>query len=68
MNPGNVDLGLKIKFSRQNLQVDGYARRVEAWHQQSRDAHEQGMINDNTGGQWEYSERAIAIIAAYKKR
>ena len=78
--PGYGDLGLKLRYSKQSMQVPEYARRVESWQdprqkrplQHVNDRQQQGQggydsISDSAG-QWEYSEKAVALVAAYKKR
>jgi hypothetical protein len=83
VNPGNIDIGLKLKFSRSSMCVSDYCRRVDAWKKLPGDAKsEERNASPNSrggygsapggagydGGQWEYSERTIALIAAYKRR
>ena len=76
--PGFGDLGLKLRYSKQGMQVPEYARRVESW-QDPRQQRPLQHVNDrqggnnydsvaDSGGSWEYSEKAVALVAAYKKR
>ena len=75
VNPGYGDLGLKLRYSKQSMQVPEYARRVDSW-QDPRQKRPLQHVNDrqgydsvaDSGGQWEYSEKAVALVAAYKKR
>ena len=77
--PGYGDLGLKLRYSKQGMQVPEYARRVESWQdprqkrplQHVSDRQGGGQNYDSvadSGGSWEYSEKAVALVAAYKKR
>lgn len=60
MEPGRADIGLKIKYSKQGMQVPEYARRVVAWR---------GSGAEKTESEgWEYSEKTVALLAAYKRR
>jgi 5'-3' exoribonuclease 1 len=76
-----TDIGLRIKFSKQAMQVPEYARRVEAWNAagssdaQKRNNNAAAVAASAGGGAqqasnegWEYSEKAIALLAAYKRR
>ena len=79
--PGYGDLGLKLRYSKQSMQVPEYARRVDSW-QDPRQKRPQQHVSDKQGGgggnnydsvgdsagSWEYSEKAVALVAAYKKR
>ena len=76
--PGYGDLGLKLRYSKQAMQVTEYARRVDSW-QDPRQKRPLQHVNDrqggnnydsvaDSGGSWEYSEKAVALVAAYKKR
>ena len=76
--PGYGDLGLKLRYSKQSMQVPEYARRVDSW-QEPRQKRPLQHVNDrqggnsydsvaDSGGSWEYSEKAVALVAAYKKR
>ena len=79
--PGYGDLGLKLRYSKQGVQVPEYARRVDSW-QEPRQKRPLQHVNDrqggggggaydsvaDSGGTWEYSEKAVALVAAYKKR
>ena len=65
------DIGLKIKFAKQSMQVPEYARRVDAWNaagdkEKSKNNNEVAQQGNNEG--WEYSEKAVALLAAYKRR
>ena len=78
VHPGYGDLGLKLRYSKQSMQVPEYARRVDSW-QDPRQKRPLQHVNDrqggnnydsvaDSGGSWEYSEKAVALVAAYKKR
>lgn len=52
INPGHIDVGLNLKFQKQNLMLIGYSRR-----QRSHSLEDQGG--------WEYSSEAIDLIRQY---
>jgi len=72
-----TDIGLKVKFAKQSLQVPEYARRVEAWSGAGTKNAANGAQNRNNNAEsaqqgsnegWEYSEKCVALLAAYKRR
>ena len=74
VKPGKIDLGLKIKFGSRGLCVNDYARRVDnSWQNSSQQYVKQTNSSDDkpnvetAQGQWEYSEKTIALIAAYQE-
>ena len=73
--PGKIDLGLKLKNSGKSLCVNDYARRVDnSWNNSSKSYVKHNNNNnsdqsvDTAAGQWEYSEKTIALVAAYQRR
>ena len=87
VTPGNVDIGLRLKYSKQGMCVAEYSRRVDSWNGEQRSNNKNNNNHNNhkneqndsksngdyssvsdSGGQWEYSEKAVALLAAYKKR
>ena len=76
-----TDIGLKIKFAKQGLQVPEYARRVDAWNSTGAQGPQGDVARKNNNAAdgsssssqgsnegWEYSEKAVALLAAYKRR
>ena len=77
MTSGYVDLGLKLKVSKQAMQVPEYARRMDSWVDPTQKRPLQPVNGGGGGGYdsvadtaatWEFSEKAVALLAAYKKR
>ncbi len=60
--PGRLNVGLNMKFSGRNEQVLGYSRKVER----------EDSFNNNNGNhqraQWEFSDKAIALLIEYKEK
>jgi 5'-3' exoribonuclease 1 len=78
-----ADLGIRVKFSKQGLQCPEYARRVDSWNSSGtasvNSQGNEGKKNNSSaspnynavsdaGGSWEYSEKCVALLVAYKKR
>jgi 5'-3' exonuclease len=55
VDPGRVDVGLNLKYSRHGLVVPDYARRGTAWA-------------EGGAAPWEYSELAVAVLFEYQQR
>jgi hypothetical protein len=51
--PGRQNVGLSMKFSSRNEQVLGYTRKLDQ------------LENSNSRSQWEFSQKAIDLIAEY---
>lgn len=70
VDPGRVDVGLNIKFSRFELQVPDYAKRVKAWRRDEQVNGNDGDGDDDhksraDGDQWLYSELTAVAIHQY---
>eukprot|EP00462_Mataza_sp_D1_P018545 CAMPEP_0175137042 /NCGR_PEP_ID=MMETSP0087-20121206/9601_1 /TAXON_ID=136419 /ORGANISM="Unknown Unknown, Strain D1" /LENGTH=1555 /DNA_ID=CAMNT_0016419845 /DNA_START=44 /DNA_END=4711 /DNA_ORIENTATION=- len=61
------DVGLRFKYAKKEMIVPELARQVGAWDSKS---SSQGGVNQNTvdGGAWQYSEKAVFLIHAYKTK
>ena len=55
--PGRQNVGLSMKFSSRNEQVLGYTRKL--------DQSDNNNNNNGRGPQWEFSQKAIDVIAEY---
>lgn len=66
LEPGNVQIGLNLKLSKDRLVVPEFVRGVNAWKSQ----HETGQGGKNVHQhkmQWEYSEKTVAILVNFRK-
>ncbi len=81
LNPGRVDVGLRIRFPKQQLQAAEYARRVSNVPHLAPPASSAVAVDgaapvaaSNSGGGgyynevWEYSELAVRALSAYRAR